>query len=98
MQKLIFAVSLSALEVLVLHSGVSACSVVWFIMFVFTTAGWIKHLPSTFGVQKGEKDPIVVTLPRELQGKSELLVFLGPHPVKSKNKFHSVNIAYIFVC
>ena len=54
-------------------------------MFVFITAGWIKQLPSTFGVRKGDKDPIVVTLPRELQCKSELLVFLGPRPVKSKN-------------
>ena len=70
----------------------------WFIVFVFMVAGWIKHLPSTFGVQKGDKDPIVVTLPRELQGNSELLVFLEPRPVKSKGKSHLVSIAYIFMC
>ena len=67
-------------------------------MFVFMAAGWIKHLPSTFAVQKGDKDPIIVTLPRELQGKSELLVFLEPRPVKSKNNGYLVNIAYIFTC
>ena len=54
-------------------------------------AGWIKHLPATFGVHKGDKDPIVVTLPREVQGKSELLVFMEPRPVKSKN-----NVIYVY--
>lgn len=50
------------------------------------TAGWINQLPSTFAVHKGDKEPIVVTLPREIQGKSELLVFLEPHPVKNISK------------
>ena len=48
--------------------------------------GRVSHLPSTFGIHKGDSDQgtIVVTVPRELQGNSELVVFLGPHPVKSK--------------
>lgn len=57
----------------------------WCGSYFFMAAGWINQLPSTFAVHKGDKEPIIVTLPREIQGKSELLVFLEPHPVKSKN-------------
>jgi len=53
--------------------------------------GRVNHLPSAFGVHKGDSDQgaIVVTIPRELQGNSELVVFLGLHPVKSK-KYHII--------
>ena len=60
-------------------------SAVLYLLFIFVTAGWINQLPSSFGVHKGDKDPITVTLPRELQGNSEVLVFLEPQPVKSEN-------------
>ena len=66
-------------------------------MFVFLTVGWLNHLPSTFAVHKGDQEPITVTLPRELQGKSEILVFLEPHPVKCKNSDIAAKYVYYHV-
>ena len=55
-------------------------------------------MPSTFGVHKGDKDPITVTLPRELQGNSEVLVFLEPRPVKSENGNLITAYHHVFTC
>ena len=61
--------------------------------------GRVSHLPSTFGVHKGDSDlgAIIVTIPRELQGNSELVVFLGPHPVKSKKDHYHAN-CHLYYC